>query len=159
MEGLELLKETSEEVVVKINGNKVDWLNDSWDFVTITKGPSHRVLFTYKDQSSRMVLWGDAVDDLIHRAAKKIVDFVQEECHILLEYTGQPLDCAYISYSEPFSSWELMLVGYGPFWTAHYYNKDAKHAEDMKICAERFLNIKKWSQTGDNEWRGVLYHL
>ena len=152
MEGLELMVETPEKVVVKINGNS------DWDFVTITRGPSPKALFTYKDQTSRMVYVGASdPGDPIFQAANEIVDFVQEKCHILLEYMWQPIDYAYITYNEASSCWELTLTGYCPFWTVHYSNKDVKNADDMKICANRFLNIKKWRYTSDNEWKGVLY--
>ena len=152
MEGLELIKETPEEVVVKIRDDS------DWDFVTITRGPSPKALFTYKDQSSRMVYIGaNDPGDPIFRAANEIADFVQEKCHILLEYTGRPIDYVSVVYDDTTACGRLSLIGYCPFWAAHYTNKDAKHAEDMKICASRFIYIKEWRYTSDNEWKGIRY--
>lgn len=171
MDVLELVKETPEQVILKVNINdpltaaENSWLNGQWDYITITRGNNHIMRFIRKDLSSFSIQWGDGgctcISDGLRETKKKIVDFVQNKCHILLDYAGQPIERAVIYYNSNFKSWQLTLSGKTPnCWSAYYWDHAAKDLEDMKISAGRFINVKEWvhrvAVTRIDTWEGEL---
>jgi hypothetical protein len=168
---LELYKETPEQVILKINitdpltAAENSWLNADWEYITITRGNKHIMRFIKKDLSNWSIQWGDGgctcISDGLLETKRKIIDFVENKCHILLDYAGQPIERATIFYNSYFGAWQLTLAGRTPSsWTACYWDDTVHNVEEMKISANRFVDTADWvykvAQTGIDTWEGVL---
>ena len=166
----ELAKVTPDLVVVKIKDvdNLTRALNPHMpgvetEYVSITRGKNHIMTFIKKDGSKWSIEWGDGgctmCSDSLRATKWEIVDFVQKDGGILLDWNDQKPTKATVYYNNNFKKWQLTLED-DKHREAMYWSKTATWEQDMFEECVKYVGEVDWipgiAQTGIKVWRADI---
>ena len=165
---LELVHVDDSKVVVKFKElSNLEKAMNSWvlpeaEYVTITRGRDHIMRIIRKDGSSWSIEWGDsgctAMSKSLIESRNRIVDFIEQECHILLNITK--IVGATVLYSRNLCSWQINFKDCrGTIETV--WNKDCNNEYDIIELANKIIGKdctwkKGIAQTGINVWEANI---
>lgn len=152
----ELVTNTRTQVVIKVHSENNlmialhPYISGDMDYLTVTKGEDKTLTVIRKDGTTWSFDWGVHGHTLISNSTEqlrqKVVEFVQKECHILLDWGEEWPKAIKMYYNPNYRKWQLTLEGRHD---AYYWSDSARGFLDMlKECEgilERYL-IKGWAE-------------
>ena len=165
----ELVANTNEEVILKINANssldiaKHPYIALDYDYITVTKGENHTLTIIRKDGTTFSFDWGlsgyTLITDNLERLKRKTVEFIQSQgVSLEVKTTGKP-NKVEIFYNSNLKTWQASLCYVGIRKKEHYYSNNANNElevldEIREIYNSAFGNtlIKSKAETGIDVW-------
>lgn len=168
----EVYEKTSSQVILKVLAKdsltvaKYPYVSAEWDYITVTRGNNHVLTVIKNDGSKFSFDWGEhgytLISDSLKALKLAVIDFLELEKHILLDWDDGRVDEASICYNRNFTAWQLTLRGdrNGRQIRAIVRDKSAKSIEDMIPFAKNYVKVKDWkhgiAQTGIDIWEAEL---
>ena len=164
----ELQEANNELVVLKVNADDPltvamnPYLSSDMAYISITRGKEHVFTVIRKDGTTWNFHWGDSGYTLIGDGTKflkrKVVDFIENECHILLGLKGGKIKSAKIFYNSNFSSWQLTIADTNG-GIAYWHNDKVNSFEEMANASLPYTgHCTVWNHTkiSIDCWEAVL---
>lgn len=168
----EVVEKDSHQVILKVLPRsplgvaRQPYIRAEWDFITVTRGEEHILTVLRKDGVAFDFHWGRSSYTLISESLKQlqkaVIDFLENEKYILLDWDDGKVNQASICYNGNFESWQLKLEGYrsGNTVRAFARNKKIRSSEEMIEYAKHFVSVKGWekakAETGIDIWNAKL---
>ena len=132
-------------------------------YITVTRGDDHILKVINKDGSSWSIVWGyhgaTRCGDLVNKLKGAVVDFLQNECGILLDMTidNSEIEGATVFYNRHYGSWGMTVYAEGQNQSVRL--KGCKDKDEAIEKATKFVGHRDWnylrSETGLDTWEAV----
>lgn len=153
----ELINNTNEMVVLRVNADDNliialnPYISGDMDYITVTKGENHTLTIIKKNGKTWSFDWGvngyTLISSNTELLRKKVIHFIEQECHILLEWKGGRPREIKIFYNRNYGKWQLTLEGKN---NAYYWSETADSFPMMALECQDILKpygIKQWNIT------------
>lgn len=168
-----LEERTPDQVIVKVNAvndplviARHPYIDSKMAYITVTRGENHVFTVINHDGTTWSIEWGERGHTLISRSTEllkeKVVEYIERECQIMLEWDDGEVDGATIYYNPNFKKWQLTLEGtrkYHNYLRSAILSDTAKCKEDMMAFAEKFIVCNGWQYnkavTGIDTWKAI----